>query len=137
LQRIWDEYIFPDWDRVVSEHRTRELWWRGITPRSRGAVWQRAIGNELALSEDSYTKALERAKNLRCSAENDGGESHKRMTEWFKAIRQDASTVFPELSVFLDGGPLRENLVEVLDAYSMYRSDVGYLYGIHVSKILP
>jgi hypothetical protein len=96
-------------------------------------VWKRAIGNELSLSEDSYNKALERAKEARAKAEDGMGESSKRMREWFAAIARDVSSAFPELHLFQEGGPLRETLVDVLEAYSMYRSDVGYLYGLHVS----
>ncbi|EEH04419.1 TBC1 domain family member 14 [Histoplasma capsulatum G186AR] len=136
LQRIWDDYVFPDWDRVISEHRTRELWWRGITPRSRGAVWQRALGNELALTEETYVKALERAKDIQITIDDNANDTNERMKEWFAAIRRDASTVFPDLHLFGEDGPLRENLINVLDAYSMYRSDVGYLYGIHTIAAL-
>ncbi|PGH27904.1 hypothetical protein AJ80_00454 [Polytolypa hystricis UAMH7299] len=136
LQRIWDDYVFPDWDRVVSEHRTRELWWRGITPRSRGAVWQRALGNDLALNEASYNKALERAHSVRTRVDSDAGDAQSKGTECFAAIRHDASKTFPDLNMFAEGGPLRDSLVDVLDAYSMYRSDVGYLYGIHTVAAL-
>jgi hypothetical protein len=136
LQRIWEEYVYPDWDRVLSEHRTRELWWRGVTPRSRGAVWQRAIGNELALTEDTYNKALQRARDVG-SKTDEGGETNRKMREWLEEIRHDVSSTFPDLNLFQEGGPLRENLIDVLDAYSMYRSDVGYLYGLHVSPIIP
>ncbi|PGG99053.1 hypothetical protein GX51_06470 [Blastomyces parvus] len=136
LQRIWDDYVFPDWDRVISEHRTRELWWRGITPRSRGAVWQRALGNDLALTEDTYVKALERANNIQKSTDDSASDKNKKMKEWFADIRRDASTVFPDLHLFGEDGPLRENLVNVLDAYSMYRSDVGYLFGVHTIAAL-
>lgn len=125
--------MYPDWDRAVSEHRTRELWWRGVTPRLRGAVWQRAIGNELALTEDTYKKALQRAKAVRALPDADVRESNRRMREWFAAIRRDVSTAFPDLHLFQEGGPLRETLIDVLEAYSMYRSDVGYLHGLHVS----
>ncbi|KAK2810874.1 hypothetical protein FQN49_008500 [Arthroderma sp. PD_2] len=127
LQRIWDDYVFPDWDRVIAEPRTRELWWRGITPRSRGAVWQRAIGNELALTEESFVKALERAEQLRGKS----GDGYKWAHERFGAIRRDAASAFPALNVFAEGAPLNESLVQVLDAYAMYRSDVGYIHGIH------
>ncbi|OJD15618.1 hypothetical protein AJ78_04138 [Emergomyces pasteurianus Ep9510] len=136
LQRIWDDYVFPDWDRVISEHRTRELWWRGITPRSRGAVWQRALGNELALTEETYVKALERANQIQNKKNDNASENNKRMKEWFAAIRRDAAAAFPDLNLFGEDGPLREQLVNVLDAYSMYRSDVGYLYGIHTIAAL-
>lgn len=136
LQRIWEEYVFPDWDRVIAEPRTRELWWRGITPHSRGAVWKKAIGNGLHLTDESFFKALERADQTRAKCDTDKGDANKRESQIFEAIRRDAPTAFPALSLFAEGAPLHESLVQVLDAYSMYRSDVGYIYGLHVSSQL-
>lgn len=135
LQRIWEDHVIPNWDRAIAEPRIRQLWWRGITPQCRGAVWGRAIGNELSLSEDSYHKALERAKEIHKMPEDVSGESGQRMREWFAAISRDVSAAFPELHLFQEGGPLRDTLIDVLEAYSMYRSDVGYLYGLHVSTL--
>lgn len=117
----------------MREPRTRELWWRGIPPRSRGTVWQRALGNELSLSEESFTKALQRAKDLRAKVDTEPSENNKRMIECFDAIEADASKAFPDLNLFQESGPLRDPLVDVLQAYSMYRSDVGYIHGLHVS----
>ena len=117
----------------MAQPRVRELWWRGIPPRSRGSTWARAIGNELSLSEETYHRALKRAKDVRSKSDDDAGESNKRMREWFDAIDEDASKAFPDLKLFQEGGPLRETLIDVLQTYSMYRSDVGYIYGLHVS----
>lgn len=132
LQSIWDDYVYPNWNKVMTQPRTRELWWRGIPSRNRGAIWQRAIGNELALSEETYHRALQRAKDVRAKPDDDAGESNKRMREWFDAIDEDVSKAFPDLKLFQEGGPLRETLIDVLQTYSMYRSDVGYIYGLHV-----
>lgn len=133
LQEIWDAHVYPNWNTALTEGRTRELWWRGVPPRSRGATWGRAIGNELALTEETYKKALHRAKEVRAASDGDTGESQKRMREWFDVIDTDVSRAFPDLHLFQEGGPLRETLVDVLQAYSMYRSDVGYISGLHVS----
>lgn len=122
----------PNWERALREPRTRELWWRGIPPRNRGAMWRRAIGNELELNEETYTKALQRAKDLRSKTE-DPSESSKRMLNCFDTIDADVPRAFPDLNLFQDGGPLRETLIDVLQAYCMYRSDVGYVHGLHVS----
>nr|KMM69680.1 TBC1 domain family member 14 [Coccidioides posadasii RMSCC 3488] len=132
LQHIWDEHVFPNWDRAIKEPRTRELWWRGITPRSRGAAWQRAIGNGLALSEESFKKALERANQLRAKCEEDTSGVHNNM----RGDSMRRAKAFPELRVFSKEGPLYDSLVQVLDAYSMYRRDVGYLYGMHTVAAL-
>ncbi|CBF75468.1 hypothetical protein AN3752.2 [Aspergillus nidulans FGSC A4] len=136
LQQIWDDYVYPNWTRAIGEPRTRELWWRGIPSRIRGQTWNRAIGNELALSDESYNKALKRAKDARAKSEGDSGESNKKMMQWFDAIQADVSKAFPELNLFQEGGPLRETLVDVLEAYAMYRSDVGYLTGLHTIAAL-
>lgn len=136
LKNIWDEYVYPNWDQVIAQPRTRELWWRGIPSRSRGATWQRAIGNELSLTEETYHRALQRAKDVRSKSEGDTGESNKRMREWFDAIDEDVSKAFPDLKLFQEGGPLRETLIDVLQTYSMYRSDVGYIYGLHTIAAL-
>lgn len=134
LLRIWEEHVLPNWEAVTSQRRTRELWWRGIAPRSRGTVWQRAVGNELELTDASYHAALARAKSLERKLMNgEGSWDEKKKGEWFAAIRRDASGTYPELRIFQPGGPLCQALVHVLMAYAMYRSDVGYVKGTNVS----
>ncbi|KAK2750169.1 hypothetical protein FQN57_004665 [Myotisia sp. PD_48] len=136
LQRIWDDHVFPHWEKVISEPRIRELWWRGIPARSRGMAWQRAIGNELALSDDSFNKAFDRANQLRARATKQENDIHRRDIDRFAAIRLDVASTFPALKLFTEGGPLFDTLVQVLDAYAMYRSDVGYIHGIHTVAAL-
>lgn len=118
---------------MVREPRTRELWWRGVAPRSRAQVWQRAIGNDLALTEVTYTKALQRAKDVEARLAKSGKEELSKEKAWFDAIQRDVRVAFPELRIFQPKGPLHGDLVDVLMAYSMYRSDVGYSHGTHVS----
>lgn len=96
-------------------------------------MWQRAISNELSLTPESYQKALQRAKDVKARGDEDAGDASRRMREWFAAISRDVSSAFPELHLFQEGGPLRDTLIDVLEAYAMYRSDVGYTYGLHVS----
>ncbi|KAI4267755.1 MAG: hypothetical protein LQ337_008203 [Flavoplaca oasis] len=132
LLRIWEEHVLPNWDQAMREPRTRELWWRGIAPRSRGQVWQKAIGNDLTLSENTYNKALQRARDTNVRIAASRSDEPPKEKAWFDAIRRDAKVTFPELKVFQPGGPLHGGLVDVLMAYSMYRSDVGYSHGTHV-----
>lgn len=132
LLRIWEEHVLPNWDQVMHEPRTRELWWRGVAPRSRAKVWQKAIGNELALTETTYTKALQRAKEVDVRVARVQGDEASKEKAWFDAIRRDAGVTLPELKVFQSDGPLHNGLIDVLMAYSMYRSDVGYSHGTHV-----
>jgi len=78
--------------------------------------------------------------------------------ELFNAIRRDVNKTFTELGIFQvsfvgvfslevlfrswwltiqfqEKGPLHQSLLEVLMAYSMYRSDVGYVFGTHVGYL--
>ncbi|KAJ5932476.1 hypothetical protein N7516_006965 [Penicillium verrucosum] len=135
LQNIWDEYVYPNWELALREPRIRELWWRGIPPRNRGTIWERAIGNELALTEETFTKALQRAKDLQSKKDGES-EKNKRLLDCFEAIETDVPKAFPDLNIFQEGGPLRETLTDVLKAYCMYRSDVGYIHGLHTIAAL-
>lgn len=136
LLRIWEEHVLPNWDQVVREPRTRELWWRGVAPKSRAQVWQKAVGNELALTEVTYKKALQRAKDVEARLVKPGKEELDKEKVWFDAIQRDVRVAFPELKIFQPSGPLHGDLVDVLMAYSMYRSDVGYSHGTHLIAAL-
>jgi len=135
LLRIWEEHVLPNWEATTGQKRTRELWWRGIAPRSRGAVWTRAIGNELGLTESSYTAALRRAQALEKTIERGSqlNTDEERRKSWIDKIKADSKITFPELKIFQPEGPLHGSLVDVLKAYAMYRSDVGYISGTNVS----
>ncbi|MCJ1391129.1 hypothetical protein MMC18_003991 [Xylographa bjoerkii] len=136
LLRIWEEHVLPNWDQAVREPRTRELWWRGIAPHSRAEVWKRAIGNELALTESTYTKALQRAKAAEKEIQGQRSGDERKEKVWFAAIRRDVDATFPDLKLFQLGRPLYGALTDLLMAYTMYRSDVGYSHCTHLPAAL-
>lgn len=137
LMHLWEEDILPRWNKAIRERRTRELWWRGIAPRSRGAVWSLAIGNDLGLSEKSYEAALGRAREVEARIKSNMTNTislDPRYVAWFNAIDKDVEEhTWRDLRIFQVGGPLHQGLVDVLHAYSMYRSDIGYISGCNVS----
>ncbi|KAI1261830.1 hypothetical protein F5Y18DRAFT_193756 [Xylariaceae sp. FL1019] len=131
LSRVWEEDILNRWDAAIQEQRTRELWWGGVAPRSRGEVWIRAIGNNLGLTEKSYQAALSRACEVEESAKNGKltPEDERRLT-WFSKIQTDVEQrTWLDLKLFQAGAPLHQHVVDVLRAYAMYRSDIGYISG--------
>lgn len=138
LQHVWEDDILPRWDGAIRERRTRELWWRGVAPRSRGQVWSRAIGNELGLNETSYQAALRRAREVEARvAAGSGSAEDARQAGWFAEIRRDVNErTWKDLRIFQAGAPLHQSLVDVLSAYAMYRSDIGYMTGCNVSRPL-
>lgn len=115
-------------------------------------MWQRAIGNELGLTAESYNKALERARGVRLKLEERGRDTdssagngsgsrdaadddQRHMEQCFAEIRRDAGAAFSDLKLFAPGAPLRDTLIDLLDAYIMYRNDIGYAHGMHVRFI--
>lgn len=134
LDRIWAYYCEESTDLTQIDKRVFDLCWRGISPKIRGKVWQRAVGNPLGLTTRSYEKALARAHAL----QSKGQLSHRQqqMNDWFKDIERDAETAFPELNVFQKHGPMWQDLIDVCKAYACYRSDIGYLYGQQLTAAL-
>lgn len=134
LLKIWEEHVLPNWDEVTRQKRTRELWWRGITPRSRGDVWAKAIGNELGLSDSSYSAALRRAQALEKTVKSGSQLNNEELKKkgWLDRIESDVKKTYPELKIFQPDAPLHASLLDVLKAYAMYRSDVGYVHGTSV-----
>lgn len=100
-------------------------------------MWQKAIGNGLALTEKTYIKALQRAKETEARITTSRDVDLPTEKVWFDAIRRDVDVALPDLKIFQRGGPLHDGLVDVLMAYSMYRSDVGYSHGTHVCFSIP
>ncbi|KAF8451524.1 hypothetical protein BGX38DRAFT_1091667 [Terfezia claveryi] len=129
IHRVWEQDIIPEWDTLISKPETRELWWRGVAPRCRAVVWEKGLGNHLSATDETFRLALARAKELE---KGKGSIKTTKEQDMLQAIRRDVKDTFPELQIFQEGGPLHEKLVDVLFAYSMYRSDVGYVYGTHV-----
>jgi len=138
LMQIWEKDVLPRWNEATRERRTRDLWWRGIAPRSRGAVWTKAIGNELGLTKTSFEAALGRARDAeeRGKAGNASAED-LRIAGWIAAIKKDAQeNTYPDLRIFQAGAPLHQSLVDVLSAYAMYRIDIGYVPGCNTIAAL-
>ncbi|KYK61694.1 TBC domain protein [Drechmeria coniospora] len=135
---IWENDILPRWNEAIRERKTRDLWWKGIAPRSRGAVWTRAVGNELGLSGTTFRTALARAHDLEARVKTGRGDSEDvRRAKWFEQIRHDAGDkTWRDLRIFQISGPLHQALVDVLSAYAMYRNDIGYVLGCNTVAAL-
>ncbi|EGR51039.1 uncharacterized protein TRIREDRAFT_75146 [Trichoderma reesei QM6a] len=135
---IWEDDILPRWNQAIREKATRELWWKGVAPRSRRVVWAKAIGNELGLTEASFKAALTRSEELEQRVKTDRGDAEDmRRVKWFEQIRKDvAEKTWRELRIFEVTGPLHQGLVDVLRAYAMYRNDIGYVSGCNTIAAL-
>lgn len=138
LMQVWEDDVLKRWDVAIRERRTRELWWKGVAPRSRGAVWSRAIGNQLELTETSFQAALARAREVEeRSAKGKPETEDERKMGWFAQIQADVEEqTWVDLKIFQAGAPLHKSLIDVLRAYAMYRSDIGYVSGCNTTAAI-
>ena len=125
----WSSLLLPNWATEMTNPELRaghrKMWWNGIPPRLRGQVWQRAIGNDLEVTEATYNVALGKAQ-AEIKQYGRGALDGR-----FDHIVQSTETVFPELKMFAarsssisqEEQPLHRDLVHVCLAYSTYRPD--------------
>lgn len=50
----WEKEIVPDWTVINRNPSLRKLWWSGIPTRLRASMWEKAVGNGLALGKGRY-----------------------------------------------------------------------------------
>lgn len=117
-EELWTTEIIPklenygDKDQLYTKYR--ELWWRGVSTKLRGKVWRLRIGNKLEITSETFTRCL------------------NSPSKHIEQIHEEASGTYSELKIFDQyTGPLYQDLVSVLTAYSNYRPDIGYKSGIN------
>lgn len=128
----------------------RKLWWNGIPTKLRSTLWERAVGNPLALSKgrtvipcrtslyctdtaiilvaDTYRLCLARAKRALAAG--------TFPTTTIALIEEDVVSTLPSLHIFLPKtGPMYEDLKDMLFAWVVSRSDEGLGYVKGVARI--
>ncbi|KAI0274976.1 rab-GTPase-TBC domain-containing protein [Gloeopeniophorella convolvens] len=125
---VWEKEILPDWKVVHRNPAMRKLWWAGIPTKLRATMWERAVGNALALSKDTYRICLARAKRSLAAG--------TFPTTSLSLIEEDVATTLPSIHIFHpDTGPMYEDLKEMLYAWIVSRSDEGLGYVNGTAKI--
>jgi len=104
----WEAYMKSKQKKEKIKERCR----KGIPPAVRGKVWQHLTG-AIQLREKNpglYQKL-----------------AAKDSPEWEPIIQKDIPRTFPYHSMFLeDGGPGQTSLFQVLKAFSLHDTDIGY-----------
>ncbi|KAF8634958.1 hypothetical protein AX15_000684 [Amanita polypyramis BW_CC] len=125
---VWKREIVPDWRVVHKTPALRKLWWHGIPTKLRAEMWERAVGNPLALNKDHYRICLSRAKRAL-------GSGHFPEAA-LSLIEEDISTTLPSIHIFnRKSGPLYDDLKDMLCAWVVSRSDEGLDYTTGAAKI--
>jgi len=129
----WTKQILPEWNKMKNNPKVRELWWHGVPTHLRGKVWQLAIGNSLHITKEMYEILVQKAQTLKQTAT----ESCEERLHTLSEITVDLKRTFPMLSFFNEGGPQHEVLRTILEAYALYRPDIGYVQGMsYIAAVL-
>ncbi|CCA67166.1 hypothetical protein PIIN_00998 [Serendipita indica DSM 11827] len=107
---IWQNEIMPNFRKVRRDLNLRRIWWRGIPPKLRGDLWEKAIGNPLQMSKDMYRSCSARAQRaiLRGTFPTNALES----------IEKDMDSTLPTLHLFhRETGVMREDLRDLMLAW--------------------
>ncbi|XP_054158022.1 ecotropic viral integration site 5 ortholog-like isoform X2 [Oppia nitens] len=112
IWQLWG-YIMNDWNNQSKKKSTiQDLVRKGIPHHLRGMVWQLLCNAQNSSVRDQYSQFL----------------SQSSVCE--KVIKRDIARTYPEHDFFKEkGSPGQEGLFNVMKAYSIYDSEVGYCQG--------
>jgi hypothetical protein len=146
LTTHWTHEILPDWDRRYAMRATRTTWRRGVPPDARGVVWQRAVGNDLQITQAQYAEFVNEAARARSGTDSPdvapsddsspaaaAASAPKRRAssseQAARLIEVDLPRTMPQLGAFKSGA-LRAELQEVLEAYAQFNRRTEYAQGM-------
>jgi len=125
---LWEKAILPNWKKAVRDPILRKLWWDGVPTKLRSVVWERAVGNGLALHKDTYASSLARARSLLAA--------QRFPAAALSVMEMDIDTTLPQLHIFNRlTGPLHDDLHNLLCAWIVCRAEEGLGYVDGTAKI--
>lgn len=119
--------------------RMQRLWRQGLPPKVREVLWPVAIGNVLRITPELFEIHKQRALDARKNQENAASNVLITLTDAPRSRGKEQSTTcipfdlprtFPTLAFFDEGGPLHEDCARILEAYTFFRPDIGYVQGM-------
>lgn len=145
--QTWEKEIVPDWRVVHKNPQLRKLWWHGIPTKLRASMWEKAVGNPLALGKGTSTseavwtlcntplKPLDHFRSCLARAKR-ALASNLFPQATLDLIEQDIQCAFPQLHLFHpETGPMYADLKDMLHAWVVSRSDEGLGYTFGAAKI--
>eukprot|EP00762_Andalucia_godoyi_P002222 ANDGO_07584.mRNA.1 Ankyrin repeat len=143
---LWEDDILAHWDQYNDTVYLRQLILQGVPTFVRGRVWLKLIGNACGLSEIDFTDCVAQARVLRSFvALLQPGEKITGFGDSMLRMKRDVESTFPDIVVNLqgesessEGDPsekpgaqtVSQEVLDVLDAWIIYRPEVGYVEGL-------
>jgi hypothetical protein len=133
LEQEWSKNVLPRFEMAVQEAHTRELWWKGIPGKYRPLIWKARAGNTLGITKSTYEKALTRGKETMAAlaGKQELTETEQKDKKMYDMLKFDCLDPLSEVGLFGKYGPLHDQLMDTLIAFSSYRPDIGYKFGLH------
>ncbi|KAI3658945.1 hypothetical protein MP638_006321 [Amoeboaphelidium occidentale] len=127
--------IMENWSKMKDTVDTKRLWWLGVPPSVRGRVWLNVLGDSLRISSDLFEQMLDKAQTALRDSKSfnetpNQGTSQQEVHHSVHLIEIDAGRTFPSLGLFQPERPLHYPLMQVLQAFVVYRPDLGYVQGM-------
>ena len=127
-KQIWETKVLPHFETARTQPSTLQLCWPGVPTNVRARLWHKCIGNQLQITPELFAIFRLHASRARhASTLTPCAEAEESA---FKVLDKDLPRTFANLGFFHKGGPLEEQLREVLETYCVYRPDVSYVQGM-------
>ena len=98
---------------------------KGVPIEVRGEVWSQLIGNKLRITPKLYESLLDRVRIAAANMDND-----LNFKKNIDVIEKDLHRTFSDFGHFRHGGMLYNPLKNILAAFSLFRTDLGYIQGM-------
>ena len=101
---------------------------KGIPISFRKKIWCLTLPNRQSITKDLFESKVEEGLFFMSI-----GESLKLVQSKISSLNLidlDIARTFPEISIFGKGSPIKESLRRVLIAFTIFRSDIGYIQGM-------
>ncbi|TFK56724.1 RabGAP/TBC [Heliocybe sulcata] len=142
---IWEKEVVPDWRAVHKRPELRKLWWGGIPTKLRASMWEKAVGNPLALSKGNVYPVLTKLPKANCCIDSYRSclararraiSSGTFPSTTLELLEDDIRSTLPSLHIFHpETGPMYQDLKDILCAWVVSRSDEGLGYTRGIAKV--